>query len=460
MTLPAPVTLLGGGCTGPLLGLLLARRGHRVRIYERRPDARRVALPAGRSINLALAARGIAALERAGLMSALRPLMVPMSGRCVHVGATTSFLAYGQHSEEKLWSVGRGALNRLLTSAAEDAGVEFCFEHACRDADFRRGEATIEDLTTGRHFDVPMQPLIAADGSGSALRQAMVNAGLTHASEEPLEHGYKELTIPAGPGGTYRLASDALHIWPRGGYMLIALPNADGTFTATLFLARNGEGASFASLDAVGAARALFGREFGDALALMPDFELEFAANPVGPLATIHAAPWHVGGQALLIGDAAHAIVPFHGQGLNCGFEDCIVLDELLADGCGWTEAFDRFDASRRPDAAAIARMALENYLEMRDTVRDPRFGLQKELSLALERRHPERFIPRYSMVMFHAEIPYAEAERRGAVQAALLDAATHGVDSLASIDWPRLDAAVEARLPRLASRAAAGVEK
>jgi len=448
-----PVTLLGGGCTGPLLGLLLARRGHRVTLYERRPDARRVALPAGRSINLALAARGIAALTRAGLMDLLQPALVPMDGRRVHAGGASEFLPYGQHRGERLWSVGRSALNRLLTAAAEDAGVEFRFEHPCRGADFGRGVAIIQDIAAGRQFEIPMRPLIAADGAGSALREAMVAAGLARATEEPLAHGYKELSIPAGPAGEYRLEPDALHIWPRGGYMLIALPNADGSFTATLFMAREGAAPSFAALDAPGAARALFAREFGDALALMPDFDLEFAANPLGRLATIHATPWHAGGQALLIGDAAHAIVPFHGQGLNCAFEDCVALDDLLAEGGDWAAAFARFDAARRADTAAIARMALENYVEMRDTVRDPRFALHKELSLALERRHPGRFIPRYSMVMFHAEIPYAEAERRGALQAAILEDATAGLESLQEVDWPSLDDAVRARLPPLRAR-------
>ena len=446
-----PLTLLGGGCTGPLLGLLLARRGHAVRIFERRPDARRVALPAGRSINLALAARGIAALERAGLMPMLQPLLVPMAGRRVHeVGEPSRFLPYGQQSHELLWSVGRSALNQALTRAAEAAGVEFHFEHACRGADFDRGTVAIEDLARSRLLEVAMRPLIAADGAGSALRQAMAAARLTRTHEEPLAHGYKELEIPAGPGGEYLLEADALHIWPRGGYMLIALPNCDGTFTATLFLPRHGTTTSFEALATPGAARALFAAEFSDVLALILDFDRQYAGNPVGPLATIRTAPWHVGGQALLIGDAAHAIVPFHGQGLNCAFEDCVVLDDLLALGLDWASCFARFDAARQGDTAAIGRMALENYLEMRDTVREPSFALHKELSLALERRHPGRFVPRYSMVMFHAEIPYGEAERRGAIQATLLDEATAGIGALTEVDWLRLDEAIRARLPML----------
>jgi kynurenine 3-monooxygenase len=446
-----PVVVLGGGCAGPLLALLLARRGHRVTLYERRADARRVQLAAGRSINLALAARGIAALERAGLMAAVRPLLMPMHGRMVHdLGGAARVLRYGQRPQELLWAVSRAALNRVLVDAAEAAGVEFRFGHACRGADFARAEAEIEALADGRRFTVPMAPLIAADGAGSALRQAMIAAGLAVGREETLGHGYKELTIPAGRDGRHQLPLDALHIWPRGGYMLIALPNVDGTFTATLFLPADGGPVSFAALGAPAAARALFERDFADALALLPDFEAQYAANPVGRMSTIYASRWQVGGQALLIGDAAHAIVPFHGQGMNCAFEDCRVLDDLLSGAPDWAARFARFDALRREDTAAIARMAIDNYTEMRDTVREPSFALQQELALTLERRHPERFIPRYSMVMFHAEIPYAEAERRGAIQAELLEGATRGCARLADVDMAQLETALAARLAPL----------
>lgn len=446
-----PVAILGAGCTGPLLGALLAARGHRVHIYERRPDARRVALDAGRSINLALAARGIAGLERAGLMDAIRPLLVPMRGRCVHdVDGTTRVLPYGQRPHELIWSVGRAQLNRVLTDAAEARGVEMLFEHACEGADFAARTVRIRDLARDRAFEVPMAPVIGADGAGSQLRAAMLRAGLGTAREERLEHDYKELTIAAGPDGSYRLDPNALHVWPRGGYMLIALPNIGGSFTATLFLPSAGEGVSFAALGDGARVRELFASQFADALALIPDLEAQYARNPTGHMATLYAAPWQVGGDALLIGDAAHAIVPFHGQGMNCAFEDCLVIDDLLAGGADWTHCFARFDALRRDDTAAIARMAIENYVEMRDTVRDPRFALEKAIALELERRHPERFIPRYSMVMFHAEIPYAEAERRGAVQARILTDASHGIARVEDVDWARAEAAVAAQLTRV----------
>jgi kynurenine 3-monooxygenase len=450
-----PVTILGAGCTGPLLATLLAARGLRVRIFERRADARRGPGGAGRSINLALAARGLAALERAGLMDAVRPLLVPMRGRMVHdLAGGTRFLPYGQRPHELLWSVPRMGLNHVLTDAAEARGVEVYFEHAARRADFTHAQVEIEDLRSGRRTEIGMTPVIGADGSGSTLRAAIVAAGLGSAREEALEHLYKELTIPAQADGAHAFDSGALHIWPRGGYMLIALPNSDGTFTATLFLAAGGAPVSFAALGTGRAVRELFEREFADVVPLLPDLEAQFAANPTGRMSTVYAAPWHVGGQALLVGDAAHAIVPFHGQGMNCAFEDCRVLDDLLEDHPAWGEAFARFDALRREDTAAIARMAVENYTEMRDTVRDPLFALQKELSLELERRQPSRFIPRYSMVMFHDEIAYAEAERRGALQGILLEQATRGRHALAEIDLAALERAVIERLEPVSSPA------
>jgi kynurenine 3-monooxygenase len=443
------VTILGAGCTGPLLATLLAARGHAVRIYERRPDGRRVEQPAGRSINLALAARGLAGLERAGLADAVRPLLMPMRGRLIHeLDGRTRFLPYGQRPQELLWSVGRAALNHVLVEAAERRGVEIHYEHACTGADFAAGTLQIHDLRGGRGFDVPLDPVIGADGAGSALRQAMVRAGLATAREEFLEHGYREIAVPPGPNGEHRMDPGSLHIWPRGGFMLIALPNTDGSFTATLFLSAAGEGANFAKLDSAAAVTDFFREQFADVLPLIPDLAEQFARNPVGRMGTLYAAPWQVDGRALLVGDAAHAIVPFHGQGMNCAFEDCRVIDDLLGGGADWPAAFARFDALRRDDTAAIARMALENYVEMRDTVRDPRFALRKEVSLELESRHPERFIPRYSMVMFHSEIPYAEAERRGAVQSQLLEEALGSATRLGEVDWARADAAILERLP------------
>jgi kynurenine 3-monooxygenase len=445
------VTILGGGCTGPLVGLLLARRGHAVTLYERRGDPRTQAVPAGRSINLALADRGIRALERVGLMATLRPLLVPMHARMIHEnGRTPTSIAYGQRPEEVLWSASRAALHRALIEAACAAGVDCRFGQRLLDVDFVGRTAELEDSATGDRYRVPMSPAIATDGSGSVVRSAMAQSGFCRASDETLAHRYKELTIAPNADGSSQLDPGHLHIWPRGSHMLIALPNADGSLTATLFMAAEGPEPSFEALAHPAAAREFFRREYPTALDRIPDFERQYATHPVGRLATVRTDNWHVDQTVLLLGDAAHGIVPFHGQGLNACFEDCVALDRLLDECSDWQTAFARLTAERRPNTDAIARMALENYEEMRDSVRDPRFLLQKELSLFLERRHPDRFIPRYSMVMFHGEIPYAEAERRGATQRAIVTAATDRARTLTDVDLERVDALIQAQLTPL----------
>jgi kynurenine 3-monooxygenase len=302
-----------------------------------------------------------------------------------------------------------------------------------------------------------MRPLLAADGAGSALRRALSSRHLIEARETDLEHGYKELAIPADAAGRYAMAADALHIWPRGNFMLIALPNEDASFTATLFLAKHGE-VSFERLTTPPAIERFLSENFPDARALMPQCVAEFQNHPVGFLGTVTAAPWHYRGTAALIGDAAHAIVPFHGQGMNACFEDCMEFDACLArhtaDGrTGWQQLFAQFGALRKPDADAIAAMALDNYLEMRERVAHPKFQLQQALSLELERRFPRRFIPRYSMVMFHHEIPYSVALERGALQTQLLSELTaENVSSVSDVDWTRAESEIHARLAPLFS--------
>ncbi|MEI6457719.1 MAG: NAD(P)/FAD-dependent oxidoreductase [Pseudomonadota bacterium] len=445
------VAVFGAGCTGPLVALLLARRGHVVTIYERRADPRTHVVPPGRSINLALADRGIRALRQAGLMDQLRPALVPMHSRMIHEpGRPPQSLRYGQRDDEVLWSASRANLHRLLIEAAVAEGVHCRFGQSLVSADFRARTATLQDETSGHPYTIGMVPAIGADGTGSMLRSAMADAGLCTASEDLLAHRYKELHIAPNAQGQPRLDSGHLHIWPRGGHMLIALPNADNSFTATLFMPTEGAQASFQALSTAAAARTFFAQEFPDVLALIADFDTQYASHPVGRLATIYTDQWHVADSALLIGDAAHGVVPFHGQGLNCCFEDCLALDRLWSETTDWERCFARFTAERRPNADAIARMAIENYQEMRDTVRDPLFQLQKALSLTLERRHPQRFIPRYSMVMFHGEIPYAEAERRGALQREILDAATRGVTTLAAVDLEFIDQLILERLTPL----------
>jgi kynurenine 3-monooxygenase len=415
------ITIVGAGPAGCLIALLLARRGQRVTVFERRPDPALQPTEAGRSINLALAARGIRALREAGVMDQVAPLLVPMRGRKLHDVGTGQFLAYGQRPHELIYSVSRADLTRRLTDAARaQPGVTLHFNQQCLGHE-GTGRLQLRDTSSGRSYVVDAQRIIGADGAGSALRQSLARQLGFVVDEERLEHDYKELTLPAVAGRPPH-SMDALHIWPRGGFMLIALPNADGSFTATLFLPRSGAH-SFEGLSSGARVRDFFAREFPDALGLIPDLPAQFAAHPQGMLGTIHSPMWRDAERLLLVGDAAHAIVPFHGQGMNCAFEDCRILDGLLAQSPA--DAFEQFEAQRRVDCEAIATMALENYAEMRDSVRDQRFQRQKELAMALERAWPDRFIPRYSMVMFHDEIRYSQALERGRIQQGILDELT-----------------------------------
>jgi kynurenine 3-monooxygenase len=447
------VTLLGAGLSGALMAIFLARQGRRVCLYERRPDPRKVDMDAGRSINLALADRGIHALRAAGVFGDVEPLLIPMRGRMLHAPhGELGFVPYGQRPHEVIHSVSRSGLTRvLLEHAHAHYGLEARFLQAARGLDFARDQLAMLDEVSGETRALPFAPLIAADGAGSVVRRAMTGQLGVRSTEDMLEHGYKELTLPAGAHGEHRLERHALHLWPRGGFMLIALPNVDGSFTVTLFLALQGGADSFAALLDRAAVEAFFARHFPDVVPLMPGLAREFFEHPTGRMGTVRTDRWSADGQAVLIGDAAHAIVPFHGQGMNACFEDCHALDRLLrGNGGDWSAAFERFGVLRKPDTDAIAAMALENFLEMRDTVRDPKFLLRKELSFELERRHPDRFIPRYSMVMFHHEIPYRVAYERGRVQAAILDALTREASSLADVTVAQMDAVVRERLDPL----------
>jgi kynurenine 3-monooxygenase len=419
-------TIIGAGPVGALMGLMLARRGQRVRLIERRADPRSAPPERGRSINLALAARGMAALERAGLSDRIAPQMIAMPGRMLHdEHAALQFLPYGQNDHEVIHAMSRDRLNRILIeAAAERPEIELHFNTRCIDLDPVAGTLQLRDELGGRARSEPFELLLGADGAGSAVRAALEARGLCRVDEQPLAHDYKELLIPASTRGaavSYVFEPHALHIWPRGGFMLIALPNTDGSFTATLFLPRRGD-PGFDRLEHGAAVRAFFRREFADAAVVIPDLEQQFALHPQSQLGTLYCQGWQAAGRVLLLGDAAHAIVPFHGQGLNCGFEDCSVLDRLLAGHGQVAEALAQFERERRPNCDAIAAMALENYVEMRDGVRSSVFAQRKRLAAELERDFPGRFIPRYSMVMFHPEIPYAEAQRRGAEQERLLD--------------------------------------
>lgn len=443
------VSILGAGQCGTLLATMLSRNGFSVDLYERNNDPRGADAAAGRSINLALAARGINALDKAGLLPVVEPLLVPMRGRMIHeIDGSTEFLRYGQRADEQIFSVSRGRLNQILLDAAEEVGnIEIHFGQQALSYNPDTHRVQLRDLAENADYEIEADPVIAADGAGSVIRQALDRSRGIDATEDLLPHGYKELSIPAAPGGGFQLEPDALHIWPRNDFMLIALPNPGGDFTLTLFLPNEGD-ASFAALADEATAAAFFETHFADVAPLIENLPRAVVSHPLGLLGTIRCRHWHDSGNVLLIGDAAHAVVPFHGQGMNLAFEDCVVLERILSEiGTDWENVFSRYETEQLVNANAIADMALENYVEMRDTVLDPKFALQKELSFELERRLPDRFIPRYSMIMFHAEIPYSVAQQRGEVQSALLEEFTQCADTLDQVD---VDAAEVAAIEQL----------
>jgi len=443
------VTIAGAGLAGALLATLLARKGWSVQMFEKRPDPRVRAYEGGRSINLALAERGLHALRQAGLQDAVMAQAVMMRGRMVHAAdGSTQLLRYGKDDSEVIWSVHRGRLNISLLDAAEAAGAKIRFDTRLESVDFDARRIRLVNDHDRSAEELGFEVLIGADGAGSSLRAALANEMELGERFEPLGHGYKELEIPPGADGGFQLEPHALHIWPRGGYMCIALPNTEQTFTVTLFLPGEGE-PSFATLPDLAAARALYQRDFADALALIPDFDADWTGNPTGSLGTLRLDHWHLDGRAVLIGDAAHAMVPFHGQGMNCAFEDCVALARHIEQARDWNSAFAGFEAERRPNAQAIQEMALENYVEMRDQVDDADFLLQRQLERLLAQRHPGRFVPRYSMVSF-LRVPYATAQERGKIQRQILVECCAGLASVEEVDLVAADALVREQLTLL----------
>jgi kynurenine 3-monooxygenase len=443
------VTIIGAGLVGSLLATLLAQRGLRVEVFERRPDPRVHGFLGGRSINLALAERGLNALRHAGVADDVLQQAVMMRGRMVHTEGAANLQRYGRDDSEVIWSVSRGDLNMLLMDAAERAGAVLHFDAALAEADFANGTITLAD-TAGARREHPSAMLLGCDGAGSALRAAMARSLDLGERVEPLGHGYKELEIPPGKESPFAIEPHALHIWPHGHYMCIALPNAQGSFTVTLFLPNEGPYPSFATLPDVRAARAFFEEQFPDALALMPTFDEDWRAHPVGQLATLYLDRWHLDGRALLLGDAAHAIVPFHGQGMNAGFEDAAELADLLqAQPDDPAAVFARFQQRRKPNADAIAAMALENYVEMRDGVADPHYLLKREATAALTARAPTHFMSRYRMVSF-THLPYAYCLQRGREQDALLESLLAGKSRIEELDLDAAAARVRAELAPL----------
>lgn len=414
--------IIGAGLVGSLLSIYLSKRGYNVKIYERRSDMRKEKLTAGRSINLALSDRGIKALEEVGIMEEIKKIAIPMHGRYIHnADGSTAYQPYGNDGQF-INSVSRGELNKMLMDLAEKNGVEIFFNEKCENINWKENKISFQHTANFQPSTINYQLSFGSDGAYSAAR-------LTHQLQHDrfqyqqyyIDFGYKELTIPAGSNGEFLMEKNALHIWPRGNYMLIALPNIDGSFTGTLFFPFEGE-ISFASLDTKEKVIAFFEKTFADAAALIPTLGEDFFNNPTASLVTVKCFPWIREGKFALIGDAAHAIVPFFGQGMNCGFEDCRVLNELIdKHNDNWDLILNEYQTLRKPDGDAIAELALNNFIEMRDKVGDPKFLLQKKIETAFSKKYPDKWTPAYAQVTFSPQIRYSEALKNSVNQEAIM---------------------------------------
>lgn len=458
------ITLVGAGLAGSLLSIYLVRRGFNVSLFERRQDMRKVTVDRGRSINLALSTRGIHALKDVGLFDEIMKIAIPMKGRMIHpIQGGLAFQRYGKDDTEVIYATSRANLNIALMNQAErHPGVRITFNRRCTGIDLTSGTLRLHDETSGSEMLVPAVTTIGTDGSASALRMEMQKTSRFNLTQTYLDYGYKELEIPPGREGEFQLEKHALHIWPRGSYMLIALPNINGSFTCTFFFPFEGL-LSFETLDSEPKVDEFFKQQFPDAHTLMPTLLEDFFSNPTGSMVTIKCNPWYVGGKVALLGDAAHAIVPFFGQGMNCAFEDCTVLDEIIRERISaetggrrpeageemWARVFAEYERARKVNTDAIGDMAVENFVEMRDKVADPGFLLRKKVELELEKRYPDKFIPKYSMVTFR-RLPYAIALARGKTQDRILDQLCANITDVKQLDVEKAGKLVKDQLPPL----------
>ncbi|HEY9786718.1 MAG TPA: NAD(P)/FAD-dependent oxidoreductase [Candidatus Obscuribacterales bacterium] len=446
------VSVVGAGLVGSLLAIFLARRGMQVTVFERRPDMRKHTISAGRSINLNITLRGLRALERAGLKEEILQQSIPMMGRLMHsrTGELT-FQPYGRNESEFGNSVSRAELNKTLMTAAERAGsVEIRFEKRITGIDVDRTMIRITDESTGEATNESFDLVIGTDGSASAVREDMMTLSGYDCRQSYLDYGYKELAIAPDTGGGFKMEKNALHIWPRGMYMLIALPNFDGSFTCTLFLPYKGD-ISFEQLQTKEDVEQFFQRDFNDTVPLMDSLIETFFGNPTGSMVTVKCHPWHYQGKVLLVGDAAHAIVPFFGQGANCGFEDLTVFDELLTKyesngAVSWSKLFADFTQMRKEHADAIADMAFENFIEMRDKVGKAEFLLAKSVEKILEREFPHDFASRYSLVTF-THTPYKLCKDAGIIIDAIVEELCRGISKADEVDLRRAEKLINEKL-------------
>jgi kynurenine 3-monooxygenase len=432
------ISILGAGLIGSLLSIYLKKRGLDVHIYEKRPDNRKGEYKEeGRSINMALSDRGWRALEKVGLQDKVLPLTIPMYGRQVHnEHGKTTFIPYGKEGQA-IYSISRGRFNQLLMDEAEKAGVNIHFEHRIEDVDLRNFEITVNNPESGLE-KINSEVILGADGAYSSLRNAMLKQVRFNYKQEYISHGYKELSIPPTAEGEFAMDPNALHIWPRGSFMLIALPNPDKSFTCTLFLPFEGERVCFENIRDEKDVKGVFQTYFDDAYQLMPQLTEQYFNNPTSSLINIECFPWMLN-KALLIGDSSHAMVPFYGQGMNCGFEDCMILDGLIEKigTSAWELVFAKFQKIRKPDTDAICQLALENFEEMKADVADPKFILRKKIEAKLHALYPNDWIPLYTMVTF-SSMPYSEAYALGKLQQKIMDKVM--ANPLITQNWDKLD--------------------
>ena len=416
------ILIIGAGLCGSLLALRLAQRGHKVEVYESRPDLRTTDISAGRSINLALSDRGLKALRLCGMEEKAREICIPMFGRLMHDTEGNTFSSnYSGRENEYINSISRGDLNAILLDEAEKhENVQLHFNKKCEHVDIENAIAHFKDYATKEDFSIDATVIFGGDGAGSSLRKSYVSERkfLFSYSQDYLNHGYKELEIPADTNGKHQISKGHLHIWPRGDFMLIALPNMDGSFTVTLFLSYDEGEFNFENLTTEEKITEFFEKEFPDALALIPNIKEEFINNPTGPLGTIKCSPWSYQDKTLLIGDSSHAIVPFYGQGMNASFEDVFVLDEILNKDLGdWKSIFKAYQKARKHDTDAIADLAIDNFHEMKDHVANPLFKEKRIIEMNLEKTFPSQYSSKYSLVTFNEHIGYNEAMKRGRAQ-------------------------------------------
>ncbi|MBU0940668.1 MAG: FAD-dependent monooxygenase [Bacteroidetes bacterium] len=408
------IAVVGSGLVGSLLAIYLRKAGHTVHIYDRSPDIRQIQF-SGRSINLAMSNRGWKALDGVGIGDAVREIAIPMDKRAIHLVDKLNFQNYGQEGES-IYSISRGILNRKMIDLAEEAGAEFFFEQKIWDVTLADATLHIGETERGAWEDKKYDMVFGADGAFSRIRHRMQRQSMFNYSQEFLNIGYKELNIPANPDGSHKLDKNSFHIWPRGEYMLIALPNLDGSFTCTLFMPFEGEN-SFDSLKEVKDVETFFEKNFPDSIEVIPMLTEDFFKNPTSTLVTMKCFPWTYGDKVALIGDACHAIVPFYGQGMNAGFEDITILYEMMERyGEDWEMVFSEYEKSRKPNADAIAELSYRNFLEMSSKTADDKFLLQKKIEKVFSDRHPDKWIPLYSRVTF-SDRPYTEALAIGDLQ-------------------------------------------